>query len=193
MKLAIADPPYLGRGARWYGDGRGHYNRVRRSDHHPEAARWDDPAAHVELVERLVRDYEGWAIAGAPDSLGVYLAACPPDIRIMVWHRANAIPSGSRLGSSWEFVLMMIPPAKRAHGSALATSDVLTAGVNNSAGFMGSKPAAWTRWVLAALGYDPAEDELHDIFPGSGAVAAAADGMLVGALSEPVDMPPEKP
>lgn len=46
------------------------------------------------------------------------------------------------------------------------------------------KPAAWTRWVLDALGYDPAVDEVHDLFPGSGAVTAAADGMLSLAGAE---------
>jgi len=45
-------------------------------------------------------------------------------------------------------------------------------------GFLGSKPPAWTRWVLGLLGYDPATDELTDLFPGSGLVAAVADGML---------------
>ena len=39
--------------------------------------------------------------------------------------------------------------------------------------------------MLDVLAYQPGEDELHDLFPGSGAVAAAADGMLelVGSKS----------
>lgn len=44
----------------------------------------------------------------------------------------------------------------------------------------GAKPAAWTRWVLDCLDYDPEVDELHDLFPGSGMVAAAAaQGVLL--------------
>lgn len=178
MKLAIADPPYLGRGARWYGDGRGHFDKKRNSDHHPEAATWDAPETHVALVEHLKADYDGWAIAGSPDSLPCYLPACPPDVRVMVWHRANAIPSGARVASSWEFVIVKIPDSRKGRSAGVAVSDVLVAVVNSSAGFMGAKPAVWTRWVLAAMGYDPAADELDDLFPGSGAVSAAAEGML---------------
>lgn len=178
MKLAIADPPYLGRGARWYGDGRGHFNKERNSDNHPKASEWDSPAAHLILVDRLAHEFDGWAIAGAPDSLALYLSACPPDVRVMVWNRGNGIPSGSRIGSQWEFVIAYVPESRRGRGVHLATSDVLTCGVPNMSGFVGAKPPAWTRWVLDVLGYVPGEDELHDMFPGSGAVAAAADGML---------------
>lgn len=178
MKLAIADPPYLGRGARWYGSGRGHYNRPRNSDVHPEADIWDSPAAHVDLVERLCQEFDGWVIAGAPDSLSVYLPACPGDTRVLVWHRGNGIPSGSRVSEQWEFVLAYVPPTRRGRGRDLPTSDVLTAGVPKMAGFTGAKPPKWTRWVLDVLGYRPDEDELTDMFPGSGAVASASDGML---------------
>lgn len=170
MRLAIADPPYLGRGDRWYGDGRGHFTRQRNSDHHPAASDWDDPARHVALVEQLVADYDGWAIAGAPDSLPIYLAACPSDVRTMVWHRGNSIPSGARVASQWEFVLAFIPEERRGHGSGLGVSDVLNRGVDNRSGFTGAKPSEWTRWVLAALGYEPGVDTLDDLFPGSGAV-----------------------
>lgn len=49
--------------------------------------------------------------------------------------------------------------------------DVLTAAVPR-VGFRGAKPEAWTFWVLDALGYDPFEDEVTDLFPGSGLVSA---------------------
>lgn len=185
MRLAIADPPYLGRGDRWYGDGRGHFTRQRNSDHHEEAAKWDSPAAHVELMASLVREFDGWAVAGAPDSLGLYLSVAPADTRVLVWHRGNAIPSGSRVSEQWEFVLAFIPPSRRGRGEHLPTSDVLSAGVQNRSGFTGSKPSRWTRWVLDVLGYDPAADELVDLFPGSGAVSAAADGMLALVPTSP--------
>jgi hypothetical protein len=174
VRLAIADPPYLGRSARWYGDGRGHFTRQRNSDHHPDASMWDDPVAHRDLVRSLVEDYDGWAIAGAPDSLAVYLEVCPADTRVLVWHRGNAIPSGSRVAEQWEFVLAYIPEQRRGREQGLATSDVLHRGVDNRSGFTGSKPPEWTRWLLAVLGYDPAVDTVADLFPGSGRVAAAA-------------------
>ncbi|WP_053353925.1 hypothetical protein [Leucobacter musarum] len=56
--------------------------------------------------------------------------------------------------------------------------NVLTAGITPG-GFSGRKPEAWTHWVLTMLGYDPAVDDLTDIFPGSGAVTAAAATYVV--------------
>ena len=41
MRFAYADPPYLGMGRRMYGR------------HHPDAARWDDPASHLDLLKSL--------------------------------------------------------------------------------------------------------------------------------------------
>lgn len=180
MRLAIADPPYLGRSARWYGDGRGHAAGRGRADHHELAASWDDPAEHEALVARLEREFDGWAIAGASsiESLRTYLGVCPPAARVAVWHRGNAVPSGSRIASTWEPVIVRVPNGRRAHHTGYSTRDVLDSGVRNRAGFVGSKPADWSLWVLAMLGYRPGEDELHDLFPGSGAVSAAADGML---------------
>lgn len=181
MRLAIADPPYLGRSTRWYGDGRGHAAGRGRADHHADAVLWDDPQTHRDLMHKLVREYDGWALAGNLDSLGIYLRSAEllgVAVHVGVWHRGNAIPSGARVATQWEPVLFAVPESRAAHGAGLAVSDVLSAGIDNRAGFVGSKPPRWTRWVLDVLGYDPAADMLDDLFPGSGAVAAAADGML---------------
>ncbi|WP_157001414.1 hypothetical protein [Agromyces laixinhei] len=183
MRLAIADPPYLGRANRWYGDGRGSSGGRHVADHHPAARDWDVAETHRDLVRRLIDEYDGWAIAAAPDSLPVYLGACVGIApRVMIWHRRNAPPSGSRIGSMWEPVILSIPGGRSANGTGLHVSDVLDESAPRR-NFAGSKPSAWTRWVLDALGYRPDEDEVHDIFAGSGAVAAASDGMLalVGA------------
>lgn len=178
MRLAIADPPYLGRSNRWYGDGRGSSGGRHVADHHPEARVWDTAEAHRDLVRRLLDEFDGWAIAAAPDSLPVYLGACVGVVpRVMVWHRRNAPPSGSRVGSMWEPVILRVPDGRSAHGTGLEVSDVLDAAAPRR-GFAGSKPDAWTRWVLDALGYRPGEDEVIDLFTGSGAVADAANGML---------------
>ena len=61
MKLAIADPPYLGRAALWYGGtGRGESD----AEFHPDAHRWDDPMEHVRLMVSLEDEFDGWAVAG---------------------------------------------------------------------------------------------------------------------------------
>lgn len=169
MKLAIADPPYLGRAVRWYGEGgRGSGQGRHRADVHPDAAEWDNPDRHRDLVRQLRQDFDGWALAASPSSLPLYLAEAP-DVRVMIWHRRNAPPSGNRFRACWEPVLISSP--RKAHGTGPIGNDVLdTAAPRRN--FAGSKPPAWTRWVLDALGYDAETDEVTDLFAGSGSVTA---------------------
>lgn len=169
----IADPPCLGRARRSYGDGRGHGAARGRADEHPDARAWDEPCAHVELLEQLEREADGWAVALTPTSLPLYLRHAPAEVRIAVWVRGNAIPSGSRIRSVWEPVLVRVPAGRVAHGTGPSLDDVVTSGIARE-GFAGRKPPAWTHWVLGLLGYDPGLDDLVDPFPGSGAVGAAA-------------------
>lgn len=178
MKLAIADPPYLGRADRWYGTGRGHAAGRGRADSHPDAAEYDQVETHIELLQTLEREFDGWAYAGSPDCLTMLLPVCEPGVRVMVWHRGNAIPSGARLRNTYEIVLIRTPAGRSAHGTGLAVDDVLSAGINTRQRFTGAKPPAWTRWVLAALGHQPGVDEVTDLFPGSGAVTDAIEGLL---------------
>ncbi|WP_336652975.1 MULTISPECIES: hypothetical protein [unclassified Leucobacter] len=178
MKLAIADPPYLGRANRWYGTGRGHQGGHGRADEHPDAANWDQLDTHLELLRRLDAEYDGWAYAAAPDYERDLTPALPRDVQRMIWHRGNAIPSGARLRSTYEIVLVKIPPGRRGHGTGLAVDDVLHAGISVQRGFAGAKPDAWTRWVLAALGYQAGVDDVDDLFHGSGAVTATAHALI---------------
>lgn len=177
LQMAIADPPYLGSAARWYGvGGRGSGRGTHRADEHPDAGRWDKPAAHLELVAHLMEQFDAWAVALSPSSLPLYLSTVPESARMMVWHKRNSVPSGARLRGCWEPVLVWTP--RRAYGSGLPVNDVLDAPAPGG-GFAGAKPAAWTRWVLDAMGYDEAVDTVTDLFAGSGRVAAeAAQGIL---------------
>lgn len=184
MKLAIADPPYpplfserrdsptgplrttrRSRAVRWYGD------------MHPEASAYDELTEHRRLLEFLVDNYDGWAIATTPDGLGAY-HPLPVSAHIMVWHRPRSQPGGSRIASRWEAVIVSPPESRRARTTGPRVDDILSASAPGT-GFPGAKPPAWTRWVLEALGYDPAVDTVADLFPGSGIVAEAADGMLI--------------
>lgn len=181
MRFALADPPYFGRGERWYGAGRGHGGGHGRADFHADAGRWDEPEAHRKLVAYLDAEFDGWAVALSPDSLSLYLAAAPADVRVAVWVKGNAIPSGSRVRSMWEPVVVRVPAARRSYAAGVAVDDVLVAGIEHG-GFAGRKPRAWTHWALSMLGYDPAVDEVVDMFPGSGAVSQAiADFRVAGA------------
>lgn len=175
MKLAIADPPYLGRANRWYGDGCGDGGGAGRADSHPEAKIWDDPQTHIDLVARLEREYSGWAIAMTVHSLSTYLKVIETDsrngIRVMTWVKPIAIPSGSRIATSWEPVIVRVPKERRGHNSGPRMRDSIIANPPQD-GFVGGKPEVWTHWVLSAMGFRP-EDTVDDLFGGSGAVARA--------------------
>jgi hypothetical protein len=187
MKLCIADPPYLGRAHRWYGvGGLGDSTGVVCADEHPEAAEWDKPERHQQLVAELERDFDGWAIAMSVHSLSTYLSCVDTDsrngIRVAVWYRRNSINSPSvRVLNRWEPVLLRIPEGRKGRASVDDpwVDDVLPAPKPSKYGFMGAKPPAWTRWVLDMLGHQP-DDEVVDMFPGSGAVTnELAQGVLL--------------
>ena len=185
MKLCIADPPYLGRAHRYYGVGGGAagYGR-QRADEHAEASKWDQPATHVALVRQLTQDYDAWAIAMSVHSIAVYAATVPLDsrsgYRFAAWVKPDgSVPSGSRIQTSWEPVLFYVPKERRKWHSGPKVNDHLAANAGGQ-NFMGAKPSAWTRWVLDMLGYDPEQDTVHDLFPGSGAVTREiAQGVLL--------------
>lgn len=183
-RLAIADPPYppiraahprndKPRASFWYGDSLPSCKGAPRADNHPDASEWDAPERHQRLMAELDAEFDGWAIATAHDSLPVY-GTLPRGARVMIWHKPNSIGTASRIRNVWEPVIIK-PPASRLSSKLMGGSinDLLTASAPRR-NFAGSKPDAWTRWVLDALGYDPATDDLVDMFPGSGSVAAAA-------------------
>jgi len=185
MKLCIADPPYLGRAHRYYGVGGGAAGHGRqRADEHEQASEWDSPETHVHLVDQLRRDYDAWAIAMSVHSIGVYAATVPLDsrsgYRFAAWVKPDgSVPSGSRIQTSWEPVLLYVPIERRGWGSGPKVNDHVAANAGGQ-NFMGAKPRAWTRWVLDMLGYDPESDTVDDLFPGSGAVAnELAQGVLL--------------
>jgi hypothetical protein len=179
MRLCIADPPYppfigsggrKNRASRWYGDGQRSVTD-RPADRHPEAHEWDESERHAQLLADLLRDYDGFAIATSPDGLAAY-GTLPAAARIMAWVKPNAQPGAHRLRSLWEPVILYPPDGRRSNrGGAGCVPDVLVQ--STPGGFIGAKPPEWTRWVLDALSYDPDTDEVHDLFPGSGAVSSA--------------------
>jgi hypothetical protein len=161
------------RARRYYGDGARPSGEV-PADFHAEAGEWDDPARHRALLEQLMAEYDGWAIATTPDGLECY-RPLPVPCRVLAWVKPTAPAGSHRLRSTWEAVITYAPPNRR--GGRGQISDVL---IENAprVGFPGAKPERWTRWVLDALGYQEG-DLVVDMFPGSGAVTAAiSQGVL---------------
>src|SRR3990167_468705 len=71
MRVAYADPPYLGQGAKIY------------KSYHPEAEKWDNPEYHSALIQSLCIEYDAWAMSLSSPSLRVILPMCPDDCRIL--------------------------------------------------------------------------------------------------------------
>ena len=78
--VIIADPPYppfvgvggvKNRASRWYGSGQ-RSKKDRPSDQHPDAAEWDNPERHRQLVADLMRTADGWAIATSPEDQRIF-------------------------------------------------------------------------------------------------------------------------
>jgi len=182
LKLCIADPPYLGRAVRWYGEnGCGDGYGKGQADNHPEAYLWDKPETHRQLVKDLNQKYDGWAIAMSVHSLSTYLSEVETEsrngIRVCVWHKPSASPSGNRITNHWEPVLIKVPKARKGWSAGEHMKDVMTC-TPNKIGFVGSKPVEWTRWVLDLLGYQDG-DQVDDLFIGSGSVTQAINKLTL--------------
>lgn len=189
MRLAIADPPYppqiterydladgtarlvtRSRARRYYGDGPREKD-VTPADFHPDAGAWDDPARHRALLEDLLEQYDGWAIATTLDGLDCY-RPMPPGARTLIWRKLTSMRGGHRIETTLEAVIVWTPVGRRSRTGLLAQVPDFLQAEPSSAGFAGAKPPRWTRWILDALGYDQDEDTVADLFPGSGAVSA---------------------
>lgn len=154
-RFAYADPPYLGEAVRLYGD-------------HPEAAVYDTVEGHAALVERLASEYDGWALSLHAPSLRAILPLVPPEARICAWVKPwHRMHPGARLQWGWEPVIIrpLRPPSR-------SVSDWVSANATMLRGLPGAKPEEFCWWLFAAGGLTP-DDEFTDVFPGSGAVAAA--------------------
>lgn len=172
MRFAYADPPYPGQSLRLYGD-------------HPDYAGEVD---HAELIARLTRDYpDGWALSTSASTLPEVLALCPyargsdpknpgrvePDksVRVLAWVKPNANPRPVCVQYSWEPVILWGGrPFDRESPWTVRDSLILRA--ESGEGLIGSKPALFAQWLFRCLGARP-DDELDDLYPGSGAISRA--------------------
>ena len=154
MRIAYADPPYLGCGARIYG--------------RPE---WDDLETHRELVAQLVANFpDGWALSLHVPSLRLILPLCPADVRIAAWVKpfSRTFPGINPI-YAWEPVIWR--GGRKGHDNNPTTFDWVAQSCPRNNGFIGQKPRRFCLWLFNLLGLQP-QDELVDLFPGSGAVTA---------------------
>ena len=151
MRVAYADPPYVGQAKRHYG-----------SD--PAAAEVD----HAALIAQLEADYDGWALSLWAQSLPLILPLCPAEIRVCAWVKPFAAWKSCNPAYSWEPVIVRQP--RKANYPRVR--DWVSANMTTQRGTHGAKPDEFSFWLFHVLNL-MAEDELIDLFPGSGAVGRA--------------------
>jgi len=179
LKLAIADPPYLGRASTWYGSsirksqlgaihgGTAKIN-YKPADYHPDAHLWDDIETHKNLIKRLESDYDGFALCLAHDNLQQLLPLFKTKVKVCIWHKWT-LPSRSCISNGYEPVIIKVPEKRKGAIKGLTTPDVMIYQKREGMGFAGRKPKAFTHWILDLLQYQDG-DEIDDLFNGSGAV-----------------------
>lgn len=166
VKLAYADPPYPGNAEKIYGD-------------HPDYAGEVD---HAELLERLV-GYDGWALSTSAAALQDVLPLCPPRHRVLAWVKHS-------ITVSWEPVIVYSARQVSGLRDWVAVEPDSYQWRPRPDGYVtGQKPEAFCRWMFDWLGATPGDDDLDDLFPGSGAVTEAWDRWnsqppLPGVLNE---------
>ncbi len=180
MKLAYADPPYLGQGSRRYGD-------------HPDAATFDTLEGHRLLIERLCDEYpDGWALSASSPSLRLILPICPADVRVGAWVKPfHAFKRGVRPAYAWEPVIYRgghnppweKHPAPEKGGKATTPKDFFSHVITLKKGLTGAKPPAFCDWVMDLLNVKPG-DTVDDLFPGTGVFGERVEARLWLARDE---------
>jgi hypothetical protein len=158
MKLGYADPPYPGC-ADLYRD-------------HPDYAGEVD---HRALVERLVREFDGWVLHTHVAGLRMMeRERMLPEsgIRICQWVKGFAAFKRN-VSVAYAYEPVIIKAARKPVVSKrLVMRDWVECPITLKRGLTGAKPEAVCHWVFELLGARP-DDELHDLFPGTDAVGRA--------------------
>jgi hypothetical protein len=162
MKLHYADPPYLGCGSLY-------------AAHHPQALDWDDPQTHVRLVEQLQDEADGWVLhlSATPDSIALYAPLCvKAGARWCSWVKGfAAFKRNVPVAYAWEPVIVKAG-RKPVVSKRLVMRDWIQESVTLRKGLTGAKPEAVCHWAFELAAARP-DDELTDLFPGTGAVSKA--------------------
>jgi len=164
VRLAYADPPYLGC-AHLYPE-------------HPDSHVWDTTQAHADLLATLDRDYDGWAYSLSSTTLATLLPLAPA-CRVAAWVKPfAAFKRNVRIAYTWEPVLFKPGRDKSADGAPVGR-DHLAAPITMRRGLTGAKPDRFNRWILDLLGYVEG-DAVDDLFPGTNGMARTlAQGVML--------------
>jgi hypothetical protein len=150
MKIAYADPPYIGQAKRHY-----------------DCSEVD----HLELVQRLCTEYDAWALSASSSSLALILPMCPKGIRVGAWVKPFAsFKPGVNPAYAWEPVLFY--GVRKRPRSAKTIRDWVSCNITLKKGLCGAKPELFCKWLFNLLALE-LEDEFFDLYPGTRAVTKA--------------------
>jgi hypothetical protein len=170
MRLAYADPPYLGCcGLYGHRHDLGPWVTRKGDDYTPEySGCWDDLETHRLLIDHLHYEFpDGWAFSASTPSLWDLMPFCPRGARLAPWNKPFAIfKPNVNPGYCWEAVIFYGGRKKRDRSEA-TVRDFLIANITLKKGLTGVKPPEFNQWILDLLGYREG-DELVDLFPGKG-------------------------
>ena len=154
MRIAYADPPYPGC-AHLYRD-------------HPDYAGEVD---YQELGLRL-HEYDGYCLHTSSVALHEVLGWMYDDVRIMAWIKPfAAFKANVPVAYAWEPVLVKAA-RKPVVKPEMTYRDWIAEPITLKRGLTGAKPERVCRWLFEVMGCEP-DDELHDLYPGTGAVTQA--------------------
>lgn len=158
-RIGYADPPYIGC-AHLYKD-------------HPD---YGGEVDHADLIERLNSEFDGWVLhaSATPTSMAV-LAPIVEKIqgaRWMAWTKGfAAFKRNVPVAYAWEPVIVK-PARKPVVSKRLTMRDWIQESITLRRGLAGAKPEAVCHWAFEVVAARP-DDELVDLFPGTGAVSRA--------------------
>jgi hypothetical protein len=162
VRIGYADPPY---------PGCAHLYKA-----HPDYAGEVD---HRELVERLQRDYDGWVLHTHVAGLRMMEREhiLPPEgIRICQWFKPfAAFKRNVKIAYAYEPVIIKScrpPVVPSEEVSRDWIEEAVKENITMKKGLTGVKPARVCHWAFQLVGALPG-DELHDMYPGTGAVTDA--------------------
>lgn len=180
MKFAYADPPYIGQAKRHY-------------SHDPLCAEVD----HRLLIERLQDEFpDGWALSASSPSLREIHPMTPQDTRIGIWVKSFcAFKRNVRPAYAWEPLFFRggrnpsngfraVIPEK--NGKQTTPKDFIICPITLKKGLVGAKPNKVCRWILDLLNFQP-DDELMDLYPGTGIMGKVVGEMKQAQQAEDVE------
>ncbi len=161
MRIAYADPPYLGCCALY-----GH-------DHRAPYGCWDQIAAHRRLITILHHNFDGFVLHASSLSLPTLARLLPDESsRTMAWVKPfAAFKANVPVAYAWEPVIVKACRKPEVTHRQIMR-DWVDEPITMQRGLTGAKPERVCHWAFEMVGASR-DDDLVDLFPGSGAVTRA--------------------